>query len=468
MLFALSLLFYSFKTPGQELQQDMPPKSAVAANALRSPVQAASAITGQTSHPSGGTFAPNQSIFTPVPAPLSEEARARAVIEDLSSQLSALQDTVRVLAEDKRQQNPKHQNLISPTPTSFLSFVQSSSPRPTESFEAFSRLDGGARGGRNSSRGTHFSAGDLREILNPRKQLKEPRLQTLNVAAAVDFLTKWHEHGASVLGTSTATHLSLLISPPALQTIADKNDMAPDSISSACNSDIIGFLAKAISHGKGPADALLCIASHCSLRRLTASAFASFYIRFEILCFLFAPTSTPDKTLAKAFCSSIQSTRASLHLASLESRDWRSLAQTLKQAILQREALEPFFGPHKDPEVTSRADGFREPHAVRNAPVSPLSPPAFRNAPSSPQTPSPAAPLPPRTQSQQPSQRPQTQPYSGPSRQSAPSPHPSGSSARFQPRSVAAHAAQTSVEPDDPEPEVDDTDLPFSDGDVDE
>jgi hypothetical protein len=453
----------------------MPPKSAAAANVLRSPVQAASAIPGQTSHPSGGAFAPNQSIFTPVPAPLSEEARARAVIEDLSSQLAALQDTVRVLAEDKRQQNPKHQDLIPPTPTSFLSFVQSSSPRLT-SFEGesyISRLDGGARGGsmsRNSSRGTHFSAGDLREILNPRKQLEEPRLQTINVAAAVDFLTKWHEHGASVLGTSTATHLSLLISPPALQTIADKNDIAPDSISSACNSEIIGFIAKAISHGKGPADALLCIASHCSFRRLTASAFASFYIRFEILCFLFAPTSIPDKTLAKAFCSSIQSTRASLHLASLESRDWRSLAQILKNAILQREALEPFFGPHKDPEVTSRADGFREPHAIRNAPVSPQSPPAFRNAPSSAQTPSSAAPLPPRTQSQQPSQRPQTQPYSGPSRQSFPSPHPSGSSVRFQPRSVAAHAAHISADPDpgEPEPEVDETDLPFSDGDIDE
>jgi hypothetical protein len=447
----------------------MPPKSAVAANVLRSPVHAASANPGQTSHPSGGTFAPHQSIFTPVPVPLSEEARARAVIEDLSSQLAALQDTVRVLAEDKRQQNPKNQDLIPPTPTSFLSFVQSSSPRPT-SFEGesyFSRLDGGARGGstprggsmsRNSSRGTHFSAGDLREILNPRKQLEEPRLQTLNVAAAVEFLTKWHEHGASVLGTSTATHLSLLISPPALQTIADKNDIAPDSISSACNSEIIGFIAKAISHGKGPADALLCIASHCSLRRLTASTFASFYIRFEILCVLFAPTSTPDKTLAKAFCSSIQSTRASLHLASLESRDWRSLAQILKQAILQREALEPFFGPHRDPEVTSRSDGFREPLAVRQAPPSPQQvqggqSPANRFGPTPPAH---------NSKGEFPQgERKGFDRQGGPPRQSAPPSSQQGSSTRFQPRSVAAASAQIEVEPEDPA--VDESVPPLSD-----
>lgn len=238
-----------------------------------------------------------------------------------------------------------------------------------------------------------------------------------------------------MLGTSTATHLSLLIAPPALQTIADKNSVDPESIISACNADIVTFLSRAISFGKGPADAVLSIASHCSLRRLTASAFASFYIRFEILTFLFAPTSTPDKLLARAFCSAIQNSRVSSHLSSLDCREWRALAQFLKQAILQREALEPFFGPHRDPEVVSRADGFRESQAVRNAPPSP-------------HTPSPAAPVQPRTQSQQPVQRSQPQAYPAPPRHSnnhPQSPSSQGGDARSLPRMVAAHSAQVSI-----------------------
>ena len=316
---------------------------------------------------------------------------------------------------------------------------------------------------RNGSRGTHFSAGDLREILNPRKQVEEPRLLTISVAAAVEFLTKWHEHGASVLGTSTATHLSLLINPPALQTIADKNDIGPESIISSCNADIINFLARAISFGKGPADAILSIASHCSLRRLTASAFASFFIRFEILCFLFAPTQTPDKALAKAFCSAIHNTRSSSHLSSLESRDWRSLAQVLKQAILQREALEPFFGPHRDPEVTSRADGFREPLAARHTPPSPQQAqggqsPANRFVPTPPIYNSKGELL--QGERKGPDRRQDSQ--GGPPRQSAPPTTQPGSSNRFLPRSVAAHAAQIEeVEHDDPA--VEGTNSPSSD-----
>ena len=449
----------------------MPPKkSPAAANSLRSPDQAAAAPTEQVSHQSGGIFGHQQSIFTPQPPPHSEESSGRSAIEDLTSQLSALRDTVRVLTEDKRPQS-KHHISTPHTPTSFLSFVQSSSPQAASLEGLSSRLQGGARGGlhssRGGSRGTHFSAGDLREILNPRKQVEEPRLLTITVAAAVDFLTKWHEHDASVLGTSTATHLSLLINPPALQTIADKNDIAPDSIISACNTDIITFLAKAISFGKGPADAILSIASHCSLRRLTASAFASFFIRFEILCFLFAPTLTPDKALAKAFCSAIQNTRSSSHLSSLDVRDWRSLAHVLKQAILQREALEPFFGPHRDPEVTSRSDGFREPLAVRQAPPSPQQgqggqSPANRFGPTPPIYNSKGELL--QGERKGPDRR---QEHQGvPPRQSAPPMPQHGSSTRFQPRSVAAHSAQIDIEPDDPV--VDETDQPSSDESADE
>jgi hypothetical protein len=444
----------------------MPPKkSPAAANSLRSPDHAATAPTGQTSHQSGGMFGSQQSIFTPQAPPQSDDSHGRTAIENLTSQLAALQDTVRALTEDKRQYS-KPQFLTPHSPTSFLSFVQSSSPQQPSLEGLSSRLDGGARGGFHSSkggsRGAHFSAGDLREILNPRKPVEEPRLLTVTVAAAVDFLTKWHEHGASVLGTSTATHLSLLINPPALQTIADKNDIAPDSIMSACNTDIITYLATAISFGKGPADAILSIASHCSLRRLTASAFASFFIRFEILCFLFTSTSIPDKSLAKAFCSSIQNTRASSHLSSLDCRDWRSLAHILKQAILQREALEPFFGPHRDPEVTSRSDGFREPLAVRQAPPSPQQvqgghSPVNRFGPTPPMYNS-KGELP-QGERKGPDRRQDHQ--SGPPRQSAPPTPQQGSSTRFQPRSVAAASAHIDVAPDDPE--VEESDQPLSD-----
>jgi len=275
--------------------------------------------------------------------------------------------------------------------------------------------------------------------------VEEPRLSSLTVIAAVDFLTKWHEHSASVLGTSVPTHLPLLIAPAALQTIADKNDVAPDTIIGATNFEIANYIASAISFGKGPADALLIIASLCSLRRLNSSAFAAFHIRFEIVCFLFGPTTIPEKLLAKAFCSAIQHARAGSHLTSLHLQDWRSLAMLLKQAILQRESLDPFFGPHKDVEATSRADGF-----VRNSPL-----PATPASPAKPQL------------SQQPPQRHQAPPNSAPPRtpfvaQSPPAtsvPFPAAHSARFQPRSVAAHAAQTSVDfvdpsADDPEPEV--------------
>ena len=153
--------------------------------------------------------------------------------------------------------------------------------------------------------------------MNPRKPVEEPRLSSISVASAVDFLTKWHEHGASVLGTTVPTHLSLLISPSALQTIADKNDVSPDTITSTDNAAIAKFIAKAVSFGKGPADAMLAISSHCSLRRLNSSAFSSFNIRFEILCFLFEPTFIPGKLLAKAFCAAIHNSRASGHLTSL-------------------------------------------------------------------------------------------------------------------------------------------------------
>ena len=152
------------------------------------------------------------------------------------------------------------------------------------------------------------------------------------------------------------THLPLLISPAVLQTIADKNKVLPDIVTSCSNFEIANLIAKAISFGKGPADAIMAISSHCSLRRLSSSAFASFNIRFEILCFLFAITLVPEKLLAKVFCAAIHSQRASNHLTSLHRQDWRSLATDLKQAILLRESLEPFFGPHKDPEVASRTD----------------------------------------------------------------------------------------------------------------
>ena len=209
----------------------MPPKKSSAASDPRSPTHAATAPTGQASHPSRGMFGTGQSIFTPqAPPQSSEDIRGRSALEELTSQLFALQDTVRVLAEDKRQ-TTNYQNPfpVPPSPTSFRSFISTSSPIDDGSasldFPSKSRHSTSIRGG--TSRGTHFSAGDLRELLNPRKPVEEPRLSSVSVASAVEFLTEWHEHGASVLGTTVPTHLSLLISLSALQTIADKNKVLP-------------------------------------------------------------------------------------------------------------------------------------------------------------------------------------------------------------------------------------------------
>ena len=426
----------------------MPPKDQK--GAARAPVDSGRAANSPApeAHQHGGLlFGTHQSVFTPQASSSSVDDHARssgsANTEDLHSQLASLQEQVRALASGRQQVPPPIHNPTPPSPTSFYSFIQTSSPKPASSPGESFRPGTDSRGGGMSSRGTHFSAGDLREILNPRKPVEEPRLLTISIAAAVDFLTRWHEHGASVLGTTTPTHLSLLIAPSALQTIADKNAVGPDAIMSSNNYDIVAFLAKAISFGKGPADAILSIASHCSLRRLNASTFASFHIRFEILCFLFAPTSIPEKLLAKAFCSAIQNTRASSHLNSLDLRDWRTLALTLKQAILQREALDPFFGPHREPEIVTRADGLKEGWTPpRASPPQPAGTPAripYQHA-----------------QSQRPVEPPQPPQNVQQLRQPAPSfplsnrqpSHPG--TTRFQPRSVAAHSAQATTELDDP------------------
>ena len=415
----------------------------------------------------GGLFGATQNIFTPAqpPPPSRSDEAGSAITEDLHSQVASLQEQVRVLSQGRPL---PHHNPIPRSPTSFLSFIASSSPpaldRSGESFRQSPR-GGGSRGGGVQSfsakgggaQSSTFSAGDLREIFNPRKPVDEPRLSSLTVIAAVDFLTKWHEHSASVLGTSVPTHLSLLIAPAALQTIADKNDIAPDTILGATNPEIANYIASAVSFGKGPADALLSIASLCSLRRLNSSAFAAFHIRFEIVCFLFGPTFIPEKLLAKAFCSAIHHARAGSHLTSLHLQDWRALAMLLKQAILQREALDPFFGPHKDVEATSRADGF-----IRNSPL-----PAAATSPAQPQQHQQR-----EAQSQQQrEQRPQQQREPHQSRPSSTvtpaiqrSPQaPFNSSSRFQPRSVAAHAAQASFDvvdqsADDPDPDGESSD----------
>jgi hypothetical protein len=199
-------------------------------------------------------FGTDQSIFTPqAPPQSSEDIRGRSTLEELTSQLFALQDTVRILAEDKRQ-NTNYQNPfpVPPSPTSFRSFISTSSPIEDGSasldFQSKPRHSTSIRGG--TSRGTHFSAGDLRELLNPRKPVEEPRLSSISVASAVEFLTKWHEHGASVLGTTVPTHLSLLISPSALQTIADRNKVLPDVVMSAENAQLCKCIATAVSFGK--------------------------------------------------------------------------------------------------------------------------------------------------------------------------------------------------------------------------
>jgi hypothetical protein len=181
---------------------------------------------------------------------------------------------------------------------------------------------------------------------------------------------------------------------------------------------------------------MLAISSHCSLRRLNSSAFSSFNIRFEILCFLFEPTSIPDKLLAKAFCAAIHNSRASSHLASLHRQDWQSLSSTLKEAILLRESLDPFFGPQIEIDTKTRADGLQ-----RNSPQSPSIPSA-----SSVQLSQPAGaarpPISPAGVQHAHPPRPQSQSHPPaslrPSFQSNP-----GGSARFQPRSVAAHSSQT-------------------------
>ena len=433
------------------MQQDMPPKEPK--GAARIPLDSGRAANSPApeAHQHGGLlFGTHQSVFTPQAQSNSVDGHARisesANSEDVHSQLASLREQVRILTSGSHIPHPI-QNPTPPSPTSFYSFIQTSSPKPASSLGESFRPGSESRGGGMSSRGTHFSAGDLREILNPRKSVEEPRLLTVSIASAIEFLTKWHEHGASVLGTTTPTHLSLLIAPSALQTIADKNEVGPDTIMSSNNYDIVSFLAKAISFGKGPADAILSIASHCSLRRLNTSTFASFHIRFEILCFLFAPTSIPEKLLAKAFCSAIQNTRASSHLRSLDLRDWRTLALTLKQAILQREALDPIFGPHKDPEAITRADGLKE---GRTPPRT--SPPQSAGTPARtpyPQQAQPQRPVEPPQQIVQ-QQRQPAQSFPPPNRQSPHSASQTGGSTRFQPRSVAAHSAQTTVEPDDP------------------
>jgi hypothetical protein len=288
--------------------------------------RSATPASRESHHQTGGIFGSQQSIFTPQPSAAaassdlhghhtSSPATNSANLEDFHSQLAALQDAVRTLTSDK-QSHLSSTNIIPPSPTSFRSFISTSSPPMAEEPSGFDYQPNSRhtslRGG--TSRGTHFSAGDLRELLNPRKPVEEPRLSSISVASAVDFLTRWHEHGASVLGTTVPTHLSLLISPSALQTIADKNNVSPDTVTSTDNAAIAKLIAKAVSFGKGPADAMLAISSHCSLRRLNSSAFSSFNIRFEILCFLFEPTTIPEKLLAKAFCSAIHNSRASGHL----------------------------------------------------------------------------------------------------------------------------------------------------------
>ena len=418
-----------------------------AARASNEEGRSATPASRESHQQTGGIFGSHQNIFTPAAAAssdsrgqtISSPATNSAHLEELHSQLAALQEAVRTLTSDK-QSNPSH-SFIPPSPTSFRSFISTSSPPIAEEssgldFQPAPRHSTTLRG--VAPRGTHFSAGDLRELLNPRKPVEEPRLSSISVASAVEFLTKWHEHGASVLGTTVPTHLSLLISPSALQTIADKNDVPPDAVTSSDNATIAKLIAKAVSFGKGPADAMLAISSHCSLRRLNSSAFSSFNIRFEILCFLFEPTSIPAKLLAKAFCAAIHNSRASGHLTSLHRQDWQPLASILKQAILLRESLDPFFGPHRELETTTRADGL-----LRHSPQSPSAPGTASTPPRQLVHPArqPVNPVDGQSQTQPPP-RPQSQPHSPVSHRPPFQPTPGGST-RFQPRSVAAHSAQT-------------------------
>ena len=422
--------------------------------------QAAVSSPGPEAH-QGGLFGPNQSIFTPAqPSSDSPHVGDGSATEDIHRQLAALQAAVRSL---KPTPPP---NPTPPSPTSFLSFISPTSGPDLRGLQGSTSVQS-ARGGGSSRGGAHstqFSAGDLREIFNPRKPVEEPRLHSLTVVTAVDFLTKWHEHSASVHGTSAPIHLSLLIAPPALQTIADKNDVAPDFILSTTNFEIANLIAKAVSFGKGPADALSSIASHCSLRRLNTSTFASFHIRFEILCFLFGPTNIPEKLLAKAFCNAIHNTRASGHLASLHLSDWRALAQLLKNAILQREALDPFFGPHRD-EATSKPE--LQPSLASYKPGPRVSQQQQQPEKQLQQQQEQQLQQQPRQPREQLQQRPQQQrePHqSRPSsfqRSAAPTP-----ASHFQPRSVAAHAAQVSGDATEPPADSEYEDHPASEEDT--
>ena len=57
-----------------------------------------------------------------------------------------------------------------------------------------------------------------------------------------------------MLGPTTPTHLPLLISPAVLQTIAGKNKVLPDIVTSSSNFEIANLIAKAVSFGKGPGE----------------------------------------------------------------------------------------------------------------------------------------------------------------------------------------------------------------------